>query len=131
LENYLDKPEVILDFMDGKSNLNNHVFITTSNDLSEIPDTYIRPSRIDYRIEIPLPDSETRKEYFTNMKVPENDLGYLVTNTENFSLADLKELWISIYILKKEISDSINQLKFPKQKINYLSSNPKENKFGL
>lgn len=131
LENYLEAPEVILDFMDGKSNINNHVFITTSNDLSEIPDTYIRPSRIDYRIEIPLPDSETRKEYFTNMEVPENDLEYLVTNTENFSLADLKELWISIYILKKEISDSINQLKFPKQKINYLSSNPKENKFGL
>lgn len=50
-----------------------------------IPDTFLRPSR-DWtlKVEIPLPNEITWREYFTHKEVPENDIEELVSKSNNF-----------------------------------------------
>lgn len=118
IDKYSDEPE-ILDFLDGKSNINHHVVITTSNNTQEIPESFLRPSRIDLIIEVPLPSEDIRREYFKNKKVPEDKIEELVEKTENFSLADLKEIYISIFLLDYSLENAIIKIKNPAQKKNY------------
>lgn len=131
IDQYVEISDSLLDFMDGKSNINNNILLCTSNNLSEVPDTFLRPSRIDYRVEIPLASEQSRREYFTYKQVPEEDLEDLVNLSDKFTLAELKELFISVYILKKTIQESVNKIQKPKGKTNYLSKDPRSNSFGL
>lgn len=121
----------LLDFLDGKTHLNHHLIISTTNNTELIPDTFLRPSRIDLKIEIPLPCEETRKEYFINKKVPEIDIEELVSKSNNFSLADLKELYICIYVLDYTIQDAIDKISSPRKKKNYLTSPITANTLGI
>jgi SpoVK/Ycf46/Vps4 family AAA+-type ATPase len=123
LDQYGDVAEELLDFLDGKTHLDHHVIIATSNNTEEIPDTFLRPSRIDLKIEIPLPSEETRREYFVFKKVPEADIEKLVELTDNLSLADLKEVYICIYLLDYSIEDAIEKTTKPREKKNYLQFN--------
>lgn len=126
IDQYLDLDDTMLDFLDGKTHINHHVVIATTNNTEKIPDTFLRPSRLDLKIEIPLPDSKTRFEYFKNKNVPDEDIENLVKETENLSLADLKELYICIYLLDYSVKDAIDKINSPREKKNYLSS-PKDN----
>ena len=82
----------LLDFLDGKSQINHHVVIATSNNTEQVSNTLLRPSRLDLCIEIPLPNKLTREEYFINKNVPNDLLNDLVKATDGMSLADLKEI---------------------------------------
>ena len=131
IDSYRDAEEMILDFLDGKTNINHHIIISTTNNTENIPDTFLRPSRIDLKVEIPLPNEITRREYFTHKEVPENDIEELVSKSNNFSLADLKELYICIYLLDYTIDEAINKISSPREKKNYLHSPVNKVKLGL
>lgn len=118
IDMYSDDSE-ILDFLDGKSNIDHHVVISTSNNTQLIPESFLRPSRIDLIIEVPVPCDDIRYEYFLNKKVPEDRIQELVEVTKNFSLADLKEVYISIFLLDYSLEDAINKIKKPTEKKNY------------
>ena len=87
----------LLDFLDGKSQINHHVVIATSNNTEQVSNTLLRPSRLDLCIEIPLPNKLTREEYFINKNVPNDLLNDLVKATDGMSLADLKEIFVKVY----------------------------------
>lgn len=131
LDQYEDVEVELLDFLDGKTHLDHHVIIATTNNTEIIPDTFLRPSRIDLKVEIPLPNEITRREYFTHKEVPENDIEELVSKSNNFSLADLKELYICIYLLDYTIDEAINKISSPREKKNYLHSPVNKVKLGL
>jgi hypothetical protein len=131
LDQYEDVEIELLDFLDGKTHLDHHVIIATTNNTEIIPDTFLRPSRIDLKIEIPLPAEKTRKEYFEHKNVPESDINLLVEKSDGFSLADLKELYICIYLLGYSIDDAIEKITLPKEKKNYLSSPLNKVKLGV
>jgi hypothetical protein len=131
LDQYESVESELLDFLDGKTHFNHHVIIATTNNTDEIPDTFLRPSRIDLRIEIPLPSKQTRKEYFEFKKVPSEDISKLVDQSEKFSLADLKELYISIYLLDYSIEDAIAKISSPRDKKNYSNIPLNRSKLGL
>lgn len=131
LDQYEDVEVELLDFLDGKTHLDHHVIIATTNNTEMIPDTFLRPSRIDLKVEIPLPNEITRREYFTHKEVPENDIEELVSKSNNFSLADLKELYICIYLLDYTIDEAINKISSPREKKNYLHSPVNKVKLGL
>jgi len=127
-----DEVEIeLLDFLDGKTHLDHHVIIATTNNTEMIPDTFLRPSRIDLKIEIPLPNEQTRREYFQHKNVPEKDLELLVERSDECSLADLKELYICIYLLDYVIEDAITKVRTPKEKKNYLNSPLNKIKLGV
>lgn len=122
LDKFSDSPYV-LDFFDGKSSLNNHVIISTTNNTGMIPDALLRPSRIDLRVILDNPSEHTIREYFTFKNVPEEDLDKLVETSKGLSLADLKELYITIYVLGYTREQSIEKIRKSPQKKNYVKSN--------
>lgn len=117
--------------MDGKTHLDHHVVIATTNNTELIPDTYLRPSRIDLKIEVPLPSEQTRREYFKFKNTPEDDIENLVKQSEDFSLADLKELYVCIYLLDYTVEEAVGKITAPKEKKNYLNSSTSGSKLGL
>ena len=130
LEKYQDE-DTLLDFLDGKSNVNHHVVITTTNNTQLIEDAYLRPSRIDLRVEIPLPCPKIRREYFENKNVPESDIEKLVEKSENLSLADLKELYITIYMLGYNIEEAVQKITRARGKKDFSSKPLRMTKLGL
>lgn len=114
--------DMLLDFLDGKTNIEHHVIIATTNNTEDLPDSYLRPSRIDLRIEVLLPNEAVRREYFVFKGVPEDQLDELVKISENLSIADLKELYISVFLLDYTPQKALEKVKKPRTKINYNKS---------
>lgn len=131
INEYMDVSLELLDLLDGKNNIDHNLIIATSNDTSEIDDTFLRPSRLDLRIEIELPNDETRREYLLNKGVPEEQVGKLVDESKELSLADLKELYICIYILDYSIEEAVNKIKNQIEKKDYTEKDNKKSNFTI
>ena len=131
IDQYADVESELLDFLDGKTHIDHHIVIATTNNTEDIPDTLLRPSRLDLKIEVPLPDAQIRREYFTFKKVKPDLVEELVAITENCSLADLKELYICIFLLDYSVEEAITQVTAPTDKKNYVSNPLKSSKLGL
>jgi len=130
IDNYSDST-TILDFLDGKNSINHHIVIATTNNTKNLPDSFLRPSRLDLRIEIPLPNAATRKEFFMFKKVKEEDLEELVESTKDCSLADLKEIFITKYLLNYTISEAVEKVKKPRTRKNYNFSKKQNKKISI
>lgn len=121
----------ILDFLDGKMSIEHHLVILTTNDTSELPDALLRPSRIDLREIIDLPNDEVRKKFFELKGVKEDDIDKFVIHSKNFSISQLKELFIAVYVLGNDFDESIHALKNPKAKKKYSTHNHNKTTAGF
>lgn len=131
LDSYVEVESSLLDFLDGKTHMDHHIVIATSNNTEDIPDTFLRPSRIDLRIEVALPNTKIREEYFRFKKVPEEMIEDLVKSTKDCSLADLKEIYVCIFLLDYTLEDALIKINNPKDKKNYLHNPKRRKKIGL
>lgn len=131
INQYAEVEPEMLDFLDGKTNIDHHIVIATSNNTEDIPEAFLRPSRIDLRIEIGLPSRQTRLEYFQFKNVPENQLHRLVDQTDKFTLADLKEVYICVFLLDYTLDDALSKILLPKDKKNYSQHVRRAKKMGL
>lgn len=131
INEYEEVESELLDFLDGKTNINHHVIIATTNNTTKIPDTLLRPSRLDLRIEIPMPSEQTRREYFIYKNVDSSLIEELVEKSKDCSLADLKEIYICVFLLDYSISDAITKVVTVKDKKNFLISPRKSAKISL
>lgn len=131
IDQYEEVNDELLDFLDGKTSINHHVVVATSNNTENLPDTYLRTSRLDLKVEIPPPTKEIRKEFFIKKNVDETILQELVTKSDNFSFSDLKELYICVCILGYPINDAITRISNPREKKNYLNRPKKTTKLSL
>lgn len=109
----------LLDFLDGKTNINHHIVIATSNNTEDLPEALLRTSRFDIKIELPLPDEKTREEYFRYKEVEEEDIKSLVSLTKDLSLSDLKEIYICTHFLDYTIEEAVTKVKNPEEGKNY------------
>lgn len=123
--------DLILDFLDGKTQIEHHVIIATSNNTTRIPTTMLRPSRIDLKVEIPKPCEITRKEFFEHKNVSKELIPQLVEKTKDFSFAELKELYISMFLLDYSLETSIEKIKKPQKRKDYTVDESKPIKMGL
>ena len=131
IDQYQDVETQLLDFLDGQFHVNHHIVIATSNNTEDIPDTFLRPSRLDLKIEVDYPTEKTREEFFRFKKVPEEQISDLVLATDQCSLADLKEIYICIFLLDYTVDEAVNQVLQPTEKKNYLERKYKRSKIGL
>lgn len=103
--------------MDGTTSLGNNVlFVSTTNKLDRIPARIKhRPSRIDTLIEVDWPSVEHKVEYakfiFPEIDCDEGLLNLIQNETNSFSLADIKELIISIVIYELDHESALNKIK--------------------
>jgi len=125
IDEYDDYSSELLDFLDGKNHINHHVVIATTNNTEDIDDTLLRPSRIDLRIEVELPSKKVRTEYFKFKKVPDEKIKELVNKSTEFSLADLKELYICVFLLDYTMDSAVEKISVIKEKKNYLEKDSK------
>jgi hypothetical protein len=108
--------EVFLNFLDGLNSVDNVVYVATTNNLEKIPERIKdRPSRFDKKYKINKPNQEDRKLYFESVLTKEDKKLYnitkLVKDTNNYTMAHLKEVFISLYILKNGYDDTIKRLR--------------------
>ena len=121
----------ILDFLDGKNSINHHLVIMTSNNTTRLSEALLRPSRIDVRFILELPDKQTRYEYLEKKGINKDRLNEYAEKTDGMTFAQLKELFISTEILNKDIDTAINKIMHPLETKDYLSNNLKVNKIGI
>ncbi len=106
----------ILAMLDGELQVDNVVFIATTNYPARLDKRFInRPSRFDEIIKIPMPSAEARA-YYLSHKNPRLDsepheLDAWIAGTDGFSVAHLKELIISVECFNNSVEDSIKRLR--------------------
>lgn len=108
--------QVFLNFLDGLNQIDNVVYIGTTNNLKDIPDRIKnRPSRFDEKYEIKKPNDDDRRVFFTKRVLEEDlkkyDIEKLVKDTNTFTMAHLKEVFISLYILEHQYDEVLKRLK--------------------
>lgn len=126
-----DESEV-LNILDGVNSFEDVVFLATTNYPERLgPRIMNRPSRFDKRIKIGYPNSECRKIYLESLitsaeiKKHKIDLNKWVADTEEFSMAHLKELFVAVIILEDTYDEALKNLKSMKGSISSDDSNGK------
>lgn len=107
---------LLLNILDGMNHMDNIVYVATTNYPQELQERIInRPSRFDRRYAISLPNEEVRKYYLENTLKEEDlkqiDIDKWVKETEDLSIAHLRELIVSTAIQGNTFEDTIAILK--------------------
>jgi len=112
----------VLNILDGVELIHNCIFLATTNYPEKLGGRIInRPSRFDKRFKIGFLDEACRKMYFEKSIPPhifeasKIDIDKWVKDTENFSIAHLKELVIAVIILGDDYDEAIATLKSMKE----------------
>lgn len=125
LINALGGDAPVLDFLDGSNSIENHLVILTSNNTTSLSEALLRPSRIDLIYEIPNPTADVRREYFGKKEIDPEIITDLVKQTDGFSFAELKEVFIAIKVLGKTVAETIKRIKDPFTSKDYLRKTKK------
>jgi ATP-dependent 26S proteasome regulatory subunit len=112
----------VINILDGVDLIDKVVFLATTNYPERLGARIVnRPSRFDKRIRIKHPNDEARMTYFNHLFDSKKDLrdkfdlNEWVRNTENMSIAHLKELFVGVVILGQTFSDVVTRLKSMKE----------------
>ena len=105
----------VLSMLDGEHNIDNVLNLATTNYIDRLAARVInRPSRFDRRVEIGMPSADSRRAYFqhaTGNNLIAEDLDLWVKETDNMSIAHLRELVASVYCLDQNFTDVVNRLR--------------------
>jgi len=104
----------LLDMLDGGSQIDNVVYVATTNYLEELPPRIRnRPSRFDRRIEIEPPEEETRRLFFANLskEMDNPEWGEWAKRTMDMTFAHMKELFIAVKILGNDFDATLLELR--------------------
>lgn len=116
-EEKLNENSDYLSLLDGELQIDNVVFLATTNYINRIPNRIRnRPSRFARVIEVGFPDALTRKHFLTEKLKDDKDVNISewVNASEGFSIDHLKDLIVSVTCLDvpfKEAVDRIKELK--------------------
>jgi hypothetical protein len=119
---------ILLNILDGMGQMDNIVYLATTNYPEELPDRIInRPSRFDRRYLITLPNEEVRRSYFEQALLPEDiakiDLNKWVEESDGLSIAHLREIVVSTVIQGNSFDYVIKLMK------EYTNEKPSSRKF--
>ena len=108
----------LLNLLDGVNQLENIVYLATTNYPELLEDRIInRPSRFDRRYEIGLPSYDVRLEYIKKKVNDDNiDIKKWAKDTDELSIAHIKELILSVLVYDVEYDTALNNLKTMKNK---------------
>jgi ATP-dependent 26S proteasome regulatory subunit len=108
----------LLALMDGELQIDNVVFVATTNYPELLDKRFVcRPSRFDLVRKIGMPSPEARRTYLTakhsRLALPEaeDELQKWVKATNNFSIAHIKELIVSVEVFEVPFEEAVKRLK--------------------
>jgi len=103
---------MLVNILDGNSRMSNVITIATTNYPEKLSERISnRPSRFDRRYEILSPSPEVRKYYIENFVGEIDNINKWIKDTEGFTLDHLKELILSVYVLKYDYNEALNTIK--------------------
>lgn len=127
----------VLNILDGVDQVEKVVFLATTNYPERLGARILnRPSRFDKRFKIDHPNTESRMLYFKHLlatreaKELDIDLEKWVKDTEKFSIAHLKELFVAVVILGDDYAEAIETLESMKEVISSDDDSDKMMGFG-
>ena len=101
----------LLSVLDGEKQIDNVVFLATTNYLDKLPDTIVkRPSRFDLVHEVPMPGVRTRRWYLQKKlgrKVKKTELEKVAKKSDGFSFAHLKEVCVRILVFNRSADKAL------------------------
>lgn len=109
--------ENLLSLFDGQRQINNVIYLCTTNYLQDIPDRFQkRPRRIDEVIEIQPPTEEAREFFLETLsksyeKYPVECWEDWIKDTVDMPFAHIKEMFISVVILGYDYKITLDRLK--------------------
>lgn len=106
----------LLNILDGIKQIDGVVYLASTNYPEKLEERISnRPSRFDRRYRIDAPSAEIRESYLRSKLNPEDlekiDINRWIKDSEGFSLAHLKEVVISVFVLGNTYEYSIQHLK--------------------
>jgi AAA+ superfamily predicted ATPase len=108
----------LLALMDGELQLDNVVFVATTNYPERLDKRFInRPSRFDIVKKVGMPSPAARELYLTKknqrLATPEcaEELNQWVVETKGFSIAHIKELIVSVEVFEVPLETAVTRLK--------------------
>ena len=109
----------VLQILDGVHKIDKTCFLATTNYPEKLKARVVnRPSRFDKRIKIGFPNVECRRVFLESIKGDQDiDVDKWVKDTEEFSFAHLKELFIATVILGNSYDESLKTLKSMKHRV--------------
>jgi SpoVK/Ycf46/Vps4 family AAA+-type ATPase len=126
----------VLNVLDGVNQIDKVVFLATTNYPEKLGERILnRPSRFDKRFKIGHPNQASRRLYFEfiigKQKIDELkiDIEKWVKETEGYSVAHLKELFITVAILGDEFEDALATLNAMREES--ISSTDDQRKMGF
>lgn len=113
---------LILNTLDGIDGFENIVYLATTNYPEELEGRIKnRPSRFDRRFHIGFPNEKSRMIYIKHLqdKIKDSkiDINRWVKDTEKFTLAHIKELFISVVLFEHSYEDALSDLIEMRKKI--------------
>jgi SpoVK/Ycf46/Vps4 family AAA+-type ATPase len=106
----------LLKLLDGQAQLNNIIYLATTNYLEKVPVRLLRPGRMSSVIEITFPDRDCRA-FYLNTLFPNLDVKLktkIIEYSDNFSVDELKEMVLCVTCLGQTpeyIRDKIGKIK--------------------
>lgn len=119
LKEYSTAETTLLSLLDGESQIDNVVYLATTNFPDSVQDRFIRrPGRFDTVIFVGPPSTENRKRYIEdNLKrLPEElilpfTLDQILEDTEGLCIPHIKELLLSVLVLENDYEKVLKKVK--------------------
>ncbi len=110
-----DDSSQLLNMLDGIGGYENIVYLATTNYINRLEGRIKnRPSRFDIRYLISFPNEKSRKmylEYISKNYKQKLPLNKWARDTEGFSIAHLKEMYLSLVFFENDYDKTLNRLK--------------------
>lgn len=106
----------VLNVLDGMYGIDGVVYLATTNHVEQLQERIKnRPSRFDKRLFIDCPTPSVRREYIERIDVTESltgdDVTRWVDDSEGFSFAHIKELYVSTILFENAYDDVLGELR--------------------
>jgi hypothetical protein len=105
---------IVLSMLDGENNIDNILHLATTNYPERLGSRIInRPSRFDRRVFVGMPSPEARRAYLqkaTNDGLDQTTLDTWVKDTNDMSIAHMRELVAAVYCLDQPYADVVDRL---------------------
>lgn len=108
--------ETLMHLLDGSDQIDNVVFLSTTNYLADIDVRFTkRPSRIDEILHVGTPNEKTRRSYFKTLLaefgMPEQEVDAWVKATEGLLVSHLREAVIAVKVLGRPLGETVERLR--------------------
>lgn len=105
IDKYMDGngiESMVQNWLEGSESVDHQIVIATTNYFDSLNDLLLRPSRFDLHISVDKPNKDVRKAYLVHKGMDAKEAEEWASSTDEFSFAELKELYISVRLLDIE-----------------------------